>query len=160
MRKPTKTIGAECYAFAAVGLALAANQISGNSRPHLCPLPQERIFTSHTLRPIAHQFDQSSRLSFSRRGNRFPLSSGERASVKPNPRTLDVGRSMLDVGCSPFPIGHPPPSTLQHRFPICVHLCPSVVENASFRANHRKKTARMKGFSFWERLVIVLAWVH
>jgi len=42
--------------------------------------------------------------------------------------------------------------TLANRINTAVHPHPG--------QNHRKKAARMKGFSFWERLVIVLAWVH
>ena len=46
------------------------------------PLPKERAFPWHVFRPFVHPPDQSSGLICETGGNRFPLSSGERAGVR------------------------------------------------------------------------------
>ena len=54
-----------------------AKQIGVNARPHLCPLPQERISPWRIFGSFVHRSDQSSRLICKIGGNRFSFSSGE-----------------------------------------------------------------------------------
>ena len=51
------------------------------------PLPKERAFPWHVFRPFVHPPDQSSGLIRETGGNRFPLSSGERAGVRAGNKT-------------------------------------------------------------------------
>ena len=62
----------------------AVGQFCINARPHLCPLPQERILPWHIAQEFGYPSEQSSDLIRQGSGNFSSLSLGERASDETN----------------------------------------------------------------------------